>query len=368
MEAEFVMRFQQFTGPAMAKGVEDTAFYCFNRLMALNEVGGDPGRFGVSPRDFHAFCAQVQRSRPHTMLASSTHDTKRSEDVRMRLSLLSEIPGQWQEAVARWSRHNEKYKTGECPDRNTEYMLYQTMLGAWPIGIDRVWPFMEKATREAKRKTSWLAPNEQFESATRRFIESLYQDQEFLRDFENFVQPLVEPGRVNSLALALLKLTSPGIPDFYQGSELWDLSLVDPDNRRPVDYVLRKRLLCQIQHLNVEQVWQRMEEGLPKLWTIHHGLRVRREHPAYFGEKGKYTALSAKGSKAGHAVAYLRGENMLVLVPRLTMKLAGNWDNTKLDIPAGTWRDELSGASITGGSVAITDLLEAFPVSLLIKQ
>jgi len=242
------------------------------------------------------------------------------------------------------------------------------MLGAWPIGIDRVWPFMEKATREAKRKTSWLAPNEQFESATRRFIESLYQDQEFLRDFENFVQPLVEPGRVNSLALALLKLTSPGIPDFYQGSELWDLSLVDPDNRRPVDYVLRKRLLCQIQHLNVEQVWQRMEEGLPKLWTIHHGLRVRREHPAYFGEKGKYTALSAKGSKAGHAVAYLRGENMLVLVPRLTMKLAGNWDNTKLDIPAGTWRDELSGASITGGSVAITDLLEAFPVSLLIKQ
>ena len=240
------------------------------------------------------------------MLASSTHDTKRSEDVRMRLSLLSEIPGEWQEAVARWSSHNAKYKTAnDCPDRNTEYLLYQTMLGAWPIGMDRLWPFMEKATREAKRKTSWLAPNEQFESATRQFMESLYRDEEFLRDFENFVQPLIEPGRVNSLALALLKLTSPGIPDFYQGSELWDLSLVDPDNRRPVDYALRRRLLCQMQHLNVEQVWQRIDEGLPKLWTIHHGLRVRREHPECFGENGEYTPLIANGSKAAHAARLL---------------------------------------------------------------
>jgi (1->4)-alpha-D-glucan 1-alpha-D-glucosylmutase len=369
MEAEFVMRFQQFTGPAMAKGVEDTVFYCFNRLLALNEVGGDPGCFGVSPQDFHAFCAQVQRSRPHTMLASSTHDTKRSEDVRMRLCLLSEIPGQWQKAVARWSSHNAKYKAAnECPDRNTEYMLYQTMLGAWPIGMDRLWPFMEKATREAKRKTSWLAPNEQFESATRQFIESLYRDEEFLRDFEKFVQPLIAPGRVSSLALALLKLTSPGIPDFYQGSELWDLSLVDPDNRRPVDYALRKRLLCQMQHLNVEQVWQRIDEGLPKLWTIHHGLRVRREHPECFGENGAYTPLAATGPKSTHALAYLRGEKAMVLVPRLAMKLADTWADTRLEIPPGTWRNELSGASFTGGSVEIANLLEAFPVALLIKQ
>jgi (1->4)-alpha-D-glucan 1-alpha-D-glucosylmutase len=368
MESEFVMRFQQFTGPAMAKGVEDTAFYCFNRLLALNEVGGDPGRFGVSPRDYHAFCSQARRNRPHSMLASSTHDTKRSEDVRMRLSLLSEMPLEWQESVARWSAHNAKYKTKDCPDANTEYLLYQTMLGAWPIGIDRLWPFMEKAVREAKRKTSWLAPNEPFESATRRFIESLYADEEFLHDVERFVEPLIEPGRVNSLALTLLKLTSPGIPDFYQGSELWDLSLVDPDNRRPVDYALRRRLLCQMQHLNVEQVWSRIDEGLPKLWTIHHGLRVRREYPRCFDQTAKYTPLTASGSKAAHALAYLRGDDVLVLVPRLVLKLAGDWAGTTLNIPPGTWRDELSGTLIPGGSAAVADLLEAFPAALLIKQ
>jgi (1->4)-alpha-D-glucan 1-alpha-D-glucosylmutase len=241
------------------------------------------------------------------------------------------------------------------------------MLGAWPIGIDRLCPFMKKAVREAKRKTSWLAPNEQFENATRRFIESLYGDEEFLRDFEHFVQPLVEPGRVNSIALTLLKLTSPGIPDFYQGSELWDLSLVDPDNRRPVDYALRRRLLCQMQHLSVEQVWQRLDEGLPKLWTIHHGLRVRREHPECFGENGKYTPLIAKGQKAEHAVAYMRGENVVVLVPRLVIKLSGDWADTRLDIPPGTWQDELSGATVRGGSVAVADLLEAFPAALLFR-
>ncbi len=368
IESEFVMRFQQFTGPAMAKGVEDTAFYCFNRLLALNEVGGDPGHFGVSPRDFHAFCSEARRSRPYSMLASSTHDTKRSEDVRMRLSLLSEMPIELREAVSRWFAYNSHYKTHDLPDANTEYLLYQTMIGAWPIGLDRLWPFMEKAIREAKRKTSWLAPNEQFESATRRFMESLYTDREFLADLESFVQPLVEPGRINSLALTLLKLTSPGVPDFYQGTELWDLSLVDPDNRRPVDYSLRRRLLCQMQHLNVRQVWQRMEEGLPKLWTIHHGLRVRREYPQCFDQAGKYTPLMAKGSRAEHALAYLRGDDVLVLVPRLVMKLGGNWADTALDLPPGTWSDELSGTVFQGGSVAVADLLEAFPVALLIKQ
>ena len=365
VESEFVMRFQQFTGPAMAKGVEDTAFYCFNRLLALNEVGGDPGRFGVSPRDFHAFCSDAQRSRPYTMLASSTHDTKRSEDVRMRISLLSEMPREWQVAVARWTSHNARYKNRDCPDANTEYLLYQTMVGAWPIGLDRLWPFMEKAIREAKRKTSWLAPNEQFENATRQFIASLYEDQEFLHDFESFVQPLIEPGRINSLALTLLKLTSPGVPDFYQGSELWDLSLVDPDNRRPVDYALRRRLLCQMQHLNVQQVWQRIDEGLPKLWTIYHGLRVRREHPECFGQTGRYTPLLVKGSRSEHAVAYLRGKNVLVLVPRLVWKLSGNWGDTTLEIPPGAWRNELTGGLVQGGSVRIADLLELFPAALL---
>ncbi len=180
MESEFLMRFQQFTGSAMAKGVEDTVFYCYNRLLSLNEVGGDPGRFGVTTGDFHAFCSEAQNSHPRTMLASSTHDTKRSEDVRARISLLSEIPERWKEAIERWSQMSAKHKNGEYPDRNTEYFLYQTMMGAWPIQLDRLWQYMEKACREAKQQTSWLAPNERFESATREFIEGLYRDDEYL--------------------------------------------------------------------------------------------------------------------------------------------------------------------------------------------
>ena len=368
LETEFVMRFQQFTGPAMAKGVEDTAFYCFNRLLSLNEVGGDPGRFGVSPAAFHEYCAETQRSRPRTMLASSTHDTKRSEDVRARISLLSEMPGEWQVALERWSAANARYKTADCPDRNTEYLIYQTMLGAWPIPSDRMLQYIEKATREAKRKTSWLAPNEEFEAATRKFVESLYSDEIFLRGFEDFVRPLVTPGYINSLSLTLLKLTSPGVPDIYQGCELWDLSLVDPDNRRPVDYELRRGLLSQLSQLNAQQVWQRAAEGLPKLWTIYHSLCVRRRHAASFGEQGAYTPLYAKGSKSEHVVAYRRSSNVVVIVPRLVMKLAGAWEDTLLDIPSGNWKNQLSGTYLSGGAIKLRELLDTFPVALLVKQ
>ncbi len=186
LESEFVMRFQQFTSPVMAKGVEDTAFYCFNRLVSLNEVGGDPGAFGVSPKAFHEFCSEAQQSRPRTMLASSTHDTKRSEDVRARISLLSEIPGEWKDAIERWTQSNSKHKRHGFPDRNTEYLLYQTMIGAWPIETGRLRVYMEKACREAKQQTSWLAPNKQFESAIREFIERIYRDHEFLKDSRRF--------------------------------------------------------------------------------------------------------------------------------------------------------------------------------------
>ncbi len=368
MESEFVMRFQQFTGSAMAKGVEDTVFYCYNRLISLNEVGGDPGRFGVSPQSFHAFCLEAQNSHPRTMLASSTHDTKRSEDVRARISLLSEIPDQWKEAVERWSQMNAKYKKGEYPDRNTEYFLYQTMIGAWPIKTDRLWPYMEKACREAKQQTSWLAPNEQFEAATREFIEALYADDEFIEDFERFVDPLIEPGRINSLSQVLLKLTSPGIPDIYQGSELWDLSLVDPDNRRPVDYETRRRLLSEVPGLKVDQIWNRIDEGLPKLWTIYHALRVRRERPLSFGEQSTYTPLTANGAKAAHLIAYGRSDDVLVLAPRLILKLASNWCDTSVAIPAGTWRNELSGSAVKAGTVRIGGILSSFPIALLVKE
>ncbi|HEY7306556.1 MAG TPA: malto-oligosyltrehalose synthase [Bryobacteraceae bacterium] len=368
LETEFVMRFQQFTGPAMAKGVEDTVFYSFNRLISLNEVGGDPGHFGVSPEAFHRFCEETQRSRPKTMLSSSTHDTKRSEDVRARINVLSEIPEAWKEAVERWSQINAKHKTGSWPDRNTEYLLYQTMLGAWPISIDRIQTYMEKACREAKQHTSWLDPNEAFESATGDFIAALYLDREFLDDFEKFVTPLIEPGRITSLSQLLLKLTSPGVPDLYQGTELWSLDLVDPDNRRPVDYDIRRALLAELPGLTVRRVWERIEEGLPKLWTIYHALRTRRRYPAAFGDRGAYTPLHATGEKAAHLVAYLRGKSVAVLAPRLVWRLGGNWSDTQIEIPSGTWRNVLSNRKASGGRLELGRLLAEFPVALLVKQ
>ncbi|MBV9611461.1 MAG: malto-oligosyltrehalose synthase, partial [Acidobacteriaceae bacterium] len=367
MESEFVMRFQQFTGPAMAKGVEDTSFYTYNRLVSLNEVGGDPGCFGVTPEAFHAYCAETQRSRPHTMLASSTHDTKRSEDVRARISLVSEIPDAWRDAVHRWSEMNAQYKSNGAPDRNTEYFLYQTMLGAWPIETDRLLPYIEKACREAKQQTSWLSPNKEFEDGTRNFIEAIYQDNRFREEFEAFVSRLIEPGRINSLAQVLLKLTCPGVPDTYQGSELWDLSLVDPDNRRSVDYELRRRLLSQTQNLTVEQVCKRIDEGLPKIWTIWQTLRVRREQKAAFTEGG-YTPLYPSGDKADHVVAYMRGEAVLVIVPRLVLTRGGDWGDTTLQIPKARWCDRLSNRTFEGGLVLLANALGSFPVALLVKE
>ncbi len=368
LETEFVMRFQQFTGPAMAKGVEDTVFYSFNRLVSLNEVGADPGRFGISLEAFHLFCQETQQHHPKTMLASSTHDTKRSEDVRARINLLSEMPAEWKQAVERWSAANSKYKTGGCPDRNTEYLLYQTMLGAWPISIDRIQVYMEKACREAKQHTSWLNQNETFESATREFMSALYKDRGFLEDFENFANTLVEPGRINSLSQLLLKLTSPGVPDIYQGNELWALDLVDPDNRRPVDYDVRRGLLTELPGLTVKQVWERIDEGLPKLWTIYHALRTRRRYPASFGEHSPYTPLHATGTKSGHLVGYLRGKTVAVLVPRLVWKLGGDWLDTQIEIPAGNWRNVLSQKKFSGGRLEVGRLLAEFPIALLIKQ
>jgi (1->4)-alpha-D-glucan 1-alpha-D-glucosylmutase len=367
LEAEFVMRFQQFTGPAMAKGIEDTVFYSFNRLVSLNEVGGDPGRFGISREAFHRFCLDAQRSHPRTMLASSTHDTKRSEDVRARLNLLSEMPDEWRAAVENWSRINAKHKTAGCPDPNTEYLLYQTMLGAWPISEERIQAYMQKACREAKQQTSWLAPNEAFENAARDFISSLYRDREFLDAFESFVQPLVEPGRVNSLSQLLVKLTAPGVPDMYQGTELWTLDLVDPDNRRPVDYSTRRSLLAELPRLRVKEVWRRIDEGVPKLWTIYHALQVRRRRLPAFGERGVYTPLSASGEKARHLIAFLRGARVAVLAPRLVWQLRGDWAGTQIELPPGNWRNALTGKSTPGGAADVGRLLADFPTALLVK-
>lgn len=376
LETEFLMRFQQFTPPVMAKGVEDTAFYCFNRLIAACEVGGDPGSNGISVSDFHAYNRTMQATHPLTMVTLSTHDTKRSDDVRARLAVLSEIPEKFAEALNRWSRRNNELRTrlalGEYPDRNTEYLLYQTLIGAWPIAADRMQDYMQKATREAKQKTAWTANNQAFEDALRKFIDAILEDSEFVTDLEQFVAVVRDAGRVNSLAQTLLKYTSPGVPDLYQGSELWDLSLVDPDNRRPVDYRLRAKLLHEIRTMAPAQAaaeaMRRADEGLPKLWTIHQALRLRREYAECFGANGAYTPLNAEGSKADHVVGYLRGGVTATVVPRFMARLAGNWEQTRVELPEGVWINRLSGAEVRGGWVPVADLLQQFPVALLVRQ
>jgi (1->4)-alpha-D-glucan 1-alpha-D-glucosylmutase len=373
-ETEFLERFQQFTSPVMAKGVEDTAFYCFNRLIGMNEVGSDPGRDGLTVNGFHSYCAKMQATRPLTMTTLSTHDTKRSDDVRARLAVVSELPSRFASALQRWSRINSEFRTktaagAEFPDRNTEYFYYQTLIGAWPLPVERAQAYMLKAMREAKQHTSWVANNKEFEDALNSFIEKTLAHPPFLQKLEEFVARVINAGRVNSLAQTLLKYTAPGVPDLYQGSELWDLSLVDPDNRRPVDYVLRRTLLTEMQQLSdngiAKQIMQRADEGLPKLWTIHQSLLLRREHPEWFGAEAAYTPLLAEGSKCDHVIAYLRGHSVIAVVPRLIVKLDGAWRRTRLPLPQGRWKNRFTGAIINGGSVEIDQLLHDFPVALL---
>ena len=363
-EHEFVMRFQQFTGPAMAKGVEDTVFYNYNRLTSLNEVGGDPGRFGLSVSSFHSYSKGIQHTIPRTMLALSTHDTKRSEDVRARINLLSEMPAEWESALKRWSAMNAFAKHNDAPDPNTEYLIYQTLIGAWPIEEERLRPYLEKASREAKAQTNWLAPNQSFEEGVKSFVSAIYKNSAFQEDLEAFTQKLVDPGRINSLSQVLLKLTCPGIPDTYQGCELWDLSLVDPDNRRPVNYKQRRALLKELPHLKPAQIMQRTDEGLPKLLVTHRMSCLRRAHPEWFGPEAAYEPLLAEGDKAEHTVSFKRGAHIVTLAPRLVWTLGNEWSNTTLTLPGGEWINELTGSRIEGGKQLVADLLRDFPVAL----
>jgi (1->4)-alpha-D-glucan 1-alpha-D-glucosylmutase len=367
VETEFVMRFQQVTASAMAKGVEDTAFYSYLRLVSLNEVGGSPGKFGVSIEEFHKWCSDTQARQPLTMLASSTHDTKRSEDVRCRIHILSEIPAAWGEAVARWSEVNAPHRSGEWPDRKMEYLFYQTLVGAWPISRERLINYLRKSAREAKEHTSWIEPNAAYEEALEKFVSAALEDGDFTASLENFLAPWVPMARAGSLALTLLKLTAPGVPDLYQGSELWDLSLVDPDNRRPVDYDGRRRLICELDRLSPEEILARMDEGLPKLWTIRQTLRTREAHPEWFGSDVAYRPLWATGPKAACVVAFQRGEDIVTVVPRLLMS-AGNWEEVNLDLPEGNWKNQLTGDAVPGGKVEIAPLFSRFPVALLARS
>ena len=297
-ESEFVLRFQQFTSPVMAKGVEDTAFYCYNRLTAMCEVGGDPARNGISLEEFHAYQQKMQSTHPSTMTTLSTHDTKRSDDVRARLAVLTEIPHEFADAISRWTALNEPRKTNSLPDRNSEYFLYQTLVGAWPIDPERTKAYMQKAMREAKLQTSWVANNKEFEDALNGFIDAILADPAFVTELESFVSRVLLPGRINSLTQTLLKSLGPGVPDLYQGSELWDLSLVDPDNRRPVDYDRRRLLLAELANLPPAQILARMDDGLPKLHVVHQCLLLRREYPGLVRPRSRiHTRLSPPAPK-----------------------------------------------------------------------
>jgi (1->4)-alpha-D-glucan 1-alpha-D-glucosylmutase len=369
-ETEFALRFAQLTSPVMAKGVEDTAFYRYHRLVSLNEVGGDPSAFGAPLEDFHRAMAEAAERWPEAMLTLSTHDTKRSGDVRARLNLLSELADAWESAVRRWMERNQSRKLAGWPDTNAEYLLYQTLVGAWPIEAERVGGFMAKATKEAKVHTSWIDPKPDYDEALQRFVADVMGDPTFVAELETFLADyrLVERGRINSLSQTTLLLTCPGIPDIYQGTELWDLSLVDPDNRRAVDYASRRRLLKELSDAEPELALRKAKEGGPKLWLIHRVLDHRRRHPATYAAPSGYDPLPASGLKAEHAVAFARSGGLVVLVPRLVVGLGDRWGDTRVVVPRGRWTNLLTEEAVDGGDVAAGALLRRFPVAVLARE
>jgi (1->4)-alpha-D-glucan 1-alpha-D-glucosylmutase len=323
----FVTRFQQTTPPIMAKGVEDTAFYRYARLLALNDVGGDPSRFGISIEQFHAGNAERAERFPNNLLVTQTHDTKRSGDVRARIGALSTMPEAWAERVRHWLELTRDIEGGDDVER---YFVLQTLVGAWPIEPERLQAYMEKALREAKRTTNWIEPDEEHEAAVQAFCAALFAHEPFRTDFDPFAAELARVGDRAALGQLLLKLTVPGLPDVYQGDELLSLSLVDPDNRRPVDWELRKRLLSEVRH------GAGPTEDSRKLWLIVRALVLRRSRPAAFA--GAYEPLDA----GPRTVAFLRGGEVLVAA-------ALRDDGDPVELPAGRWRDALAGGEREGG-------------------
>ncbi|MEP6937666.1 MAG: malto-oligosyltrehalose synthase [Chthoniobacterales bacterium] len=340
---DFVLKFQQCTGPVMAKGLEDTVFYIYNRLAALNEVGGAPQHFGVTVEAFHQKNVERQRDWPATLLTTSTHDTKRSEDVRARIAAISELPQLWHRSLQRWRSLNRRRKRSvdetDAPDANEEYLLYQTLLGTWPMEnsgaaaksadaeyMARIQTYMAKALKEAKINTSWIQPNEQWDAAMQEFVARILEPSarnKFVPDFIPVAQEVARLGAINSLSQLLLKLTSPGVPDIYQGNELWDFSLVDPDNRRAVDYKRHRELLVSLQNAAPEELLQNWADGRIKLWLTQRLLRFRRKHAELF-RVGSYTPLETRGALAECCIAFSRehaGESVVVLAPRLSSRV-----------------------------------------------
>jgi (1->4)-alpha-D-glucan 1-alpha-D-glucosylmutase len=419
-QRRFVGKFQQVTAPVMAKGVEDTAFYVYNRLASLNEVGGDPDRFGVSVSDFHRHNLDRQERWPWSLSSTATHDTKRGEDVRARINVLSETPREWQKAVTRWARLNKRHRVGiedtTAPDRNDEYLFYQTLVGAWPlepftgaVAADftaRVQAYMEKATHEAKVHTSWVNPNPAYDDAVRRFVAGVLDvegNAAFLADFQAFQRRVSPFGLLEALARTVLKITSPGVPDTYQGTELWDFSLVDPDNRRPVDYERRRGLLSALRSrlsaLGPSEAGARRrelardlaevkEDGRVKLFVTFLALHARRDNPNLF-TIGDYLPADALGARRDHLCAFVRRRERrcaVVAVPRLLATLLGTagdlplgppvWDDTRLLLsgvtPGLRLHNVFTGEELTAGghdgqaALAAADLFAHFPVALLL--
>jgi len=353
----------------MAKGVEDTALYCFNRMIGLNEVGASPAHNGITLQQFHDYCAKMQTRWPLTMTSLSTHDTKRSDDVRARLAALTEIPEIWSSALTRWTDLNEQFKTNRAPDRNTEHFLYQTLIGTWPISEERLLNYMEKAAREASEQTGWTQQNQEFEEGLRAFVQGILHSSGFIVDLEAFVGRLKEAGRSNSLAQALLRYTAPGVPDTFQGGELWDLRLVDPDNRGAIDFNLRRTMLEELKAgLTPEQIMERAETGMPKLWLSYKALNLRRDHLEWFQAEAEYTQCIATGSKADHVLAFARGHRVLTVAQRWRLIRGECWAGTSIEIPTGAWNNILTGESLRGGHIQVEGLLQRFPVALLVKD
>ncbi|MEO8439594.1 MAG: malto-oligosyltrehalose synthase [Spartobacteria bacterium] len=392
----FVLKFQQTTGPIMAKGLEDTAFYIYNRLAALNEVGGEPQRFGLSVEGFHQHNRERQEEWPATLLASSTHDTKRSEDVRARMAVISEMPEQWRRSLGKWRTLNRRWKRAveesEAPDGNEEYLLYQTLLGSWPLApfrelsseaqseyVARIQVYMAKAMKEAKLNTSWVQPNEAWDTAVADFIAKILDPSPRNRFLESFI-PLAEEvaraGAVNSLAQTLLKLTAPGVPDIYQGNEIWDFSLVDPDNRHPVDYELRRQMLESLGGANPEDLLGAWPDGRIKLFLTQRMLIFRRENAAIF-RTGNYTPLNVRGEFSDCCIAFARaaaGKSIVVIAPRLSLKvgfppIGEKWRDTAVELPEG-WgesRDLFTGDTFAGhdSTLPLARALARLPFTVL---
>lgn len=400
----FVMRFQQCTGPLMAKGFEDTVFYNFNRLVSLNDVGGNPGVFGFSLKKFHDFNLKRQALWPHAMNATSTHDTKRGEDVRARLNVLSEIPEEWDSRIRNWvainSNKKKRVRDREAPDKNDEYHLYQTLVGAFPFNrdeypafVERIKTYVVKAVREAKVHTAWLKPDNEYEDAFVSFARAVLESGDgdpFFDSFLPFQRKVAHYGVLNSLSQTLIKVTSPGVPDFYQGTELWDLTLVDPDNRRPVDFPLREGLLEEIMERTdsglkafIAEVLANPEDGRVKMFLTTRLLKIRSEFPELFRD-GTYSAVQAGGTLGAHLVTFKRSHGKhtaLILAPRFFTSLVpegcmplgqATWKDTfiQLGIPhAVQMHNVLTDTCVTCAPESnVGEILEEFPVALLIGE